>query len=81
MASSTVRISVQAKETLRKLASETGQKMQAVLDEAIELYRRHRFLEEANAAFAALRSDREAWAAEEEERAAWDNTVADGLND
>jgi len=81
MASSTVRISAQAKETLRKLAEERGQRMQVVLDEAIELYRRHRFLEEANAAFAALRADREAWAAEEEERAAWENTVADGLDD
>jgi len=81
MASSTVRISAQAKETLRKLADETGRKMQAVLDEAIELYRRHYFLEKANAAFAALRADREVWAAEEEERAAWDNTIADGLKD
>lgn len=81
MASSTVRISAQAKEKLKKLAAETGRKMQTVLDEAIELYRRQRFLEEANAAFAALRADREGWAAEQAERAAWDATIADGLDD
>ncbi len=81
MASSTVRISNAAKETLKRLAAQTGRKMQAVLDEAVELYRRQCFLEEANAAFAALRKDREAWAAEEEERAAWDATIADGLDD
>ncbi len=62
MASATVRISVKAKETLKKLAEQTGKKMQTVLDEAIESYRRQRLLEEANAAFAALRADKEAWA-------------------
>lgn len=81
MASSTVRISVHTKEKLKKLAAETGRKMQTVLDEAIELYRRQRFLEEANAAFAALRADREGWRAEQEERAAWDATITDGLED
>lgn len=81
MASSTVRISVHSKETLKKLAAESGRKMQAVLDEAVELYRRQRFLEEANAAFAALRADKQAWAAEQEERAAWDAAIAEGLGD
>lgn len=81
MASATVRISVKAKETLQRLAEQTGQKMQTVLDEAIEAYRRQRFLEEANAAFAALRANKEAWEAEQEERAAWDVTSGDGLKD
>jgi predicted DNA-binding protein len=79
MASATVRISVKAKETLKKLAEQTGKKMQTVLDEAIESYRRQQLLEEANAAFAALRADKEAWEAEQEERAAWDVTLEDGL--
>ena len=77
----TMRISTTTKEQLRELASRSGQKMEAVLDEAVELYRRQRFLEEANAAFAALRMDPQAWAAEAEERAAWDMTLADGLKD
>ena len=71
----TVRISTKTKEQLRELASRSGQKMQAVLDEAIELYRRQHFLEEANAAFATLRANLQAWAAGAEERAAWDMTL------
>jgi hypothetical protein len=51
--------------------------MQAVLDKAIEDYRRRCFLEEANRAFAALRKDRNAWKAEVDERRAWDSTLAD----
>jgi len=38
-------------------------------------------LQEANAAFAKLRADQDAWASEKEERAAWDAAVSDGLQD
>ena len=55
--------------------------MQAVLDEAIEHYQRDKFLDEVNAAYAALRNDAIAWKEEQAERALWDNAVADGLND
>lgn len=47
----------------------------------VGLYRRQLFLEKANAAFATLRMQPEAWAVEEEERAAWDTTLTDGLRD
>lgn len=80
MASTTVRISIQTKKTVKKLAAQTGRKMQAVLDEAVELYRRQRFLEEANAAFANLRADAEAWSEEQQERALWD-TASSGVKD
>jgi hypothetical protein len=55
--------------------------MQAVLDEAIEHYQRDKFLDEVNAAYAALRNDPKAWKAELAERALWDKTLADGLKD
>ena len=55
--------------------------MQAVLDEAIDHYRRDKFLDEVNTAYAALRSDAKRWNAELAERALWDKTLADGLND
>lgn len=77
MASTTVRISTQTKKTVKKLAAQTGRKMQAVLDEAVELYRRQRFLEEANAAFANLRADAEAWSEEQQERALWDTASSE----
>lgn len=81
MPSTTVRISRDAKAALERMAKQTGRPMQAVLDEAVELYRRRRFLDEANAAFAALKADDEAWAAERAERADWDATTSDGGTD
>ena len=53
--------------------------MQAILEKAIEVYRRQRFLEAVNTAYAALRQDQSAWAAVERERAEWDVTLEDGL--
>jgi hypothetical protein len=55
--------------------------MQAVITQAVENLRRQRMLEEANAAFAALRQDPAAWEQEREERELWDETLGDGLKD
>lgn len=79
MASTTVRISKEARETLQRLSSDTGRSLQDLMSEAVERYRRQLFLEEANEAFAALRADETAWAEEAQERADWDETLADGL--
>ena len=81
MTTTTVRISEQSRSSLKRLATGEGKTMQQVLDAAIEAYRRQRFLEEANQAYAKLRSDSEEWAAELEERAAWDATMGDDLDD
>ncbi len=81
MASTTVRVSLKAKGVLQQLSSQTGKKMQEILDEAVELYRRRLFLQKANAAFAALQANPDAWADEEEERAVWDATLSDGMKD
>jgi hypothetical protein len=43
-------------------------------------YHRQQFWAEVDAGYAALRADRDAWAAEQAERDAWDDTLADGLN-
>jgi len=53
--------------------------MQTLLEKAVELYRRQRFLEESNRAFEALRADASAWKGEQAERELWDITVADDL--
>jgi predicted DNA-binding protein len=74
-----IRISALAKATLRELARQEGKPMQAVLDEAIEHYQRERLLDEANAAYARLKSDPKAWQEELAERKQWDVTLADGL--
>ena len=53
--------------------------MQAVLDEAVERYRRDRLLDEANAAYARLQADPDAWKEELAERQLWETTLMDGL--
>lgn len=74
------RISEPTREALRKLAEESGESLQAILDKAVEMYRRQRFLEESNRAFGALRANTAAWKADQAEREEWDITLADGLD-
>lgn len=80
MSSATVRISNEVRDILRELAAKEGEPMQAILEKAIEQYRRQRFLEEVNAAYAALRQDQKIWAEIQKEREGWDVTLADGLD-
>ncbi len=79
MSQATVRISERTRETLREIAHAEEESMQAILEKAVEEYRRKRFLEDLNAAYATFRSDREAWTAFEAERAEWETTLGDGL--
>lgn len=81
MATQMVRISAGAHRVLGELAERSGESMQAVLDKALEAYRRQCFLEGLAADFAALRSDPEAWKEELEERAVWEGTLMDDLED
>ena len=81
MHSTTVRVSLQTRAALQKLAEETGEPMQRVLADAVEAYRRRRFLEGANADYARLRADPIAWKEELEERALWEVTLMDGIED
>jgi len=75
----TIRISDSAHSTLRDLAQAEGKSMLTLLDEAVETLRRQRFLEQVNAAYAALRKDAAVWDEIEKERATWDATLGDGL--
>lgn len=75
----TVRISDSAHETLRGMSKAEGKPMLALLDEAVEILRRQRFLEQVNTAYERLRRDPRTWEAVERERRAWDATLADGL--
>ncbi|SRR5260370_42530190 len=78
---STVRITETTHAALRSLAAEGGQTMQAVLDQAVEEYRRRRFWDQVEAAAFDLRKDPVSWKEELAERQAWDATLADGLED
>ena len=48
---------------------------------AVETLRRQTLLEETNRAYATLRGDPEQWKEEKAERAAWDATLSDGLEE
>lgn len=78
MQTQTVIISESAHQLLQQLADLEKTSTDVVLDRALEIYRREVFLRQANAAFAALKSDEEAWREELKERELWDKTVADG---
>jgi hypothetical protein len=80
MATTTMRVSEQSIKILRTLSVDEKTTMQAILDKAVETYRRKRFFEQANAAYAALRADPVAWAEELAERAEWDCTLMDGID-
>ncbi|HVA34294.1 MAG TPA: hypothetical protein VNG31_09110 [Candidatus Baltobacteraceae bacterium] len=74
-----VRISQQAHILLRQLADEEDVSMQTLLDRALESYRRDRFLQAANADYAALRERTAAWKEVTDERRLWESTDFDGI--
>jgi predicted DNA-binding protein len=81
MSTANIRVSAQGRETLRELARKEGRPMAAVLEKAIERYRRQKFLEEANASYARLKANPGKWKEETAERKLWDRTNADGMKD
>jgi hypothetical protein len=81
MPTTTVRISPETRSLLREISSREKRSIQAILDTAVEEYRRRRFLQEVNQAYARLREDAAAWEDEQKERSHWDLTLADDLED
>jgi DNA-binding FadR family transcriptional regulator len=77
--SAMIRVKDETRAILRDLAREMNEPIQEVLAKAVEAYRRRRILELSNAAYAALRADPQVWQDVLDERAAWDVTLADGL--
>lgn len=81
MANATVHIKPETHAKLKELAEQSGEPVPAVLEKAVEAYRRQVFLEGLAEDFAALRRDPKAWEPEQAERREWDVTLADGLED
>jgi hypothetical protein len=79
MGQAMVRISERTRQTLREIAQSEAEPMQAVLDKAVEEYRRRHFLEQVNLAYQRLREDPEAWGEITAEHALWERTEGDGL--
>ena len=81
MATTTIRVSLRTRDVLRELAQTSGRSMRAVVEQALEQYRRQQLLDATNAAYAALYSDPEVRTHLGQERLAWDQTLADGLEE
>ena len=71
MPRTTVRISESYHKTLRELALCDGKSMQAIVEQAIESYRRQRFLEGLSQDFKTLQNDTMALQEELQERKEW----------
>lgn len=71
----TIRLSEPSHKVLRDLAKRDKKPMQAVVEAAIESYRRQRFLEGLNDDFMALRENEPEWNAELAERVEWDKSI------
>ena len=81
MATTTVRVSEKSRDMLRALSQQTGESIGAIIDEAVEQYRRRRILEQTAEDYKALREDPVAWADWQEEIRRLDGTLMDGLSD
>ena len=79
MATTMVRVSDHARQSLRIMTAETGLSTPQLLDQIIEAERRRMMFDQADAAHAALQADPAAWEEERSERWLWDTTSADGL--
>jgi len=79
MAGTQVRVSNSTHQTLRSLSIEAGESMQTIIEQAVEQYRRRRFLEGLNQDFKTLKEDTQSWQEELEERQLWDKTLLDGV--
>ena len=79
--STTVRITEDTRKVLKKLSILDKTSMQGVLEQAIEIYRRQRFLNGLNVAYASLRKDEEKWQNFNEELEIFDTSLADGIKE
>ncbi len=76
-----LRVSEHTHEKVRKMSNESKLTMQEITDRAIEAYRRQQILERTNAVYATMHVSPQMWQEEQEERAEWDTTLNDGLEE
>lgn len=81
MATTTVRISKEARETLKEMAKATGRSMSEVLEQSVSSYYEQLILDQSNAAYAAMRARKGEWLEIKEEREIFEGTLLDGLGD
>lgn len=76
-----IRVSKETHQQAKLLAEACKISTSAIFQRAIEAYHRQLFFQRVNEDFARLKADPVAWEEEKAERALWDNTLLDGLED
>ena len=79
MGTTTIRVSTDTHAILKQIAKEENEPMQSVLDRILQKHRREQLLHKTNQAFSELQKNSQEWAEEQQERAFWDQTIADDL--
>ena len=77
----TIRVSRSTHELLRDLAGKSNTTITTVVDEAVRDLQRKKFWEDFNLACQAVQAKPAAWADLQREDAAWEATLADGLEE
>jgi len=75
----TIRINREVYNTVKSLARQRNNNIQGVVEEAVKHYKKKLFFDSLDEAYTRLKSDPDAWAAEEPEREEWDAFLQDGL--
>ena len=81
MSTQILRVQEDVYNEIKELSEQDGLPMAHVIAKAVEEYKRARFFDELDVAFARVKADPIAWAEEKQERALSENTLMDGLQD
>jgi hypothetical protein len=81
MESQAIRVSKNTHKLLRELAAQSKTSIGAIVDRAVEEFRRKQFWEEYTEGYARLAGQTEEWQEYQEEMRAWEATLADGLEE
>ncbi|MBM4319116.1 MAG: hypothetical protein FJ125_03950 [Deltaproteobacteria bacterium] len=81
MKTTAVRVTPETRDRAHEVARRQGVPMVVVLERAVKEYQERLFWEEVDRTYGEARQDEQAWREETEERAVWDATLLDGLED
>ena len=76
-----IKISSEAYRILKSIADSRGISLIEAIDEMTKSWDKQHFFDQFNTAYAALKEDPDTWRELQEERAVWDITLADNLED
>ncbi len=75
----TIRISKETYNTVKSIAQQQNQKIQAVVEQAVKDLKKKRFFDNLNSDYIKLKADSPGWAEEKAEREEWGAVLKDGL--